>query len=124
MNVATTVRLTPTLRTSSDPEWEDARRRLRAVGVDIESSVLTDVHPSGAYRSTAIVATPEGRVFVFDLLFKYGPASERLENGVRVVDQWKEVTEHAEIVEKWQLPNLYLQAVLIARRLAETESGQ
>lgn len=121
--VRSAIELTSTLRTSTSPEWQEARRRLEAEGVPIDEAALYTWHTSGEHSDTAILGTTSGRVFVFDILFDYGPECEPLEKGVRCVGRWEEVTDKAKIVERWQLPNIYLTAVIIARRLAEAGSG-
>lgn len=117
----TAVILTSTLRDSNGAEWVDARERLKGEGVDVQKAAMALLHTSGEHSDTAVVATPEGRVFVFDILYDYGPSGERLEEGVRCTGRWKEVTEKAKFTERWKLPNVYLEAVLLARRLHETK---
>lgn len=114
---------TTMLRESDTPEWRDARRRLESEGVAINQAVLAFWHGGGARTSTAVVATPDGRVFVFDVTYGFDANGRPLEDGVGRVERWEESTDKARMVEEWNVPDTYLEAVIKARRLHDTESG-
>lgn len=123
-NVALTAKLTRLLRTDEAPEWVEARQRLEAAGVSVDGAVLTSLHSSGRHSTGGIVATPEGRVFDFDVVYGYDRDGRPLEKGIGWIASWDDVTDRATVNETWKLPSIYLEAVLIARRLLDAEQEQ
>lgn len=118
-DLITAAKLTHMLRSSEAPEWTDARLRLEAEGVEVDQAALATWHSSGRHSSSGLIGTPEGRVFDFDVVYDYDSAGRPVEKGLGWIETWDERTDKAKIVEKWNLPNLYLTAVIVARRLAE-----
>jgi hypothetical protein len=109
------------LRTSDAPEWSEVRERLEAEGVKVSQAILASWHSSGSRSSGGIVGTPDGRVFDFDVVYGYDRSGRAVDKHVGWLQSWDERTAHARITERWKLPNIYLQAVIMARRLLEDD---
>lgn len=118
--VSRAITKTVELRTSTKPQWRDARKRLEALGIAPEDAVLAEWQPEGQHFMFGQIVNREGRLFIFNATFDYDPSGQPLAKGIGWINRWEELApEEAHLIAG--RPNTYAQAAMVGRLIFERE---
>jgi len=112
---------TAVMRTSTKPHWRDVRQRLQGLGMSSEDAVLAEWQPEGQHFMFGLIASRDGRLFIFDATFDYDASGQPLAKGIGWIGRWRELAAEEAHLTAAGYPNTYAQAAIIARLVFEHE---
>lgn len=110
------------MRSSEMPQWLDAKKRLRALGIDVNDVVLAEWEPEGEHLMCGIIVSRDEKVFNFCVVYDYDAAGRPLEKGEGWINAWKEIPPRDIGLTSSGYPNSWAYAVIIARLVLESDA--
>ena len=114
---------TAEMRRSTKPHWHDVRQRLDELGIAYEDAVVAEWQPEGEHFMFGLVASRDGRLFIFDATFDFDPSGRPLAKGIGWIGRWRELGPEEARLTSAGYPNSYSQSAIVGRLVFAREHG-
>ena len=111
------------LRSSTKPQWVDARRRLGESGISAQDAVLAEWQAEGEHLMCGSIVGRDDRVFNFCVVHDHDAKGGPLAKGLGWISAWNEIPEEKIGVICTGHPNAWAVDRIVARMVFDREGG-